>query len=192
MVWPSIVKVLVGAWALPSAVLGMASQRPFALAPTEELDNSTAPFVFNSLSSLLLQWPNSYHPNGHSIIPATIAPFSPLYHARKSAVVPPPSPEWFAFDPEMSNAIMAPRSGPTYLSTYRTTKSVKVLYFDGMSAALGGSGWLDTQEVLVKGKGSSDEDDWRLWFDDYGRLQRLCKWGVQRGIEGFVRMNTGL
>ncbi|KZP03670.1 hypothetical protein FIBSPDRAFT_844726 [Athelia psychrophila] len=156
-------------------------------------NHSTAPFIFNSLSSLLQLWPNTYHQNGHAIVPGILQPFTLLYHARKDTN-PPQSPEWFAFDPEMSHTIMVLRSGPTYLTTYRTTKPVRVLYFDGMSAALGGLGWMDTQEVLLRGagaKGTSWEKDEIRWMDDYDRAQKLCKWASSRNIEGFVRMNAG-
>lgn len=175
-------------------VLAQAEQTPFMLSTlrTELVANSTAPFIFNSLSSLLQLWPNIYHHNGHTIIPGTLKPFTLLYHARKDTD-PPPSPEWFAFDAEMSHTIMVLRGGPTYLTTYRTTKHAKVLYFDGMSAAWG-TGWMDSQEVLLRGasaKGMKDKDEYR-WMDDWGRAQKLCDWASSKNIEGFVRMNAGL
>ncbi|KAJ3919203.1 hypothetical protein F5877DRAFT_11945, partial [Lentinula edodes] len=155
--------------------------------------NSTAPYLFNDLYSLLIHWPNTFHPNGHTIIPGVIEPYTLLYHARKDAQIPPPSPEWLAFDPEMSYAVMATKiPGPTYMYTYRTTKLVKVLYFNGMSAAWG-EGWLDTQYSVLTGKGKTNgsrNNEVSLW-DDYGRAKGLCQWGKQRDIEGIVRMNAG-
>ncbi|KZP03671.1 hypothetical protein FIBSPDRAFT_941396 [Athelia psychrophila] len=156
-------------------------------------NHSTAPFIFNSLSSLLQLWPNTYHQNGHTIVPGTLQPFTLLYHARKDTA-PPPSPEWFAFDPEMSHTLMVLFSGPTYLTTYRTTKPTRVLYFDGMSAAWGNLGWMDTQEALLRGadaNGTSQDKDKISWVDDYKRAKKLCKWASSRNIEGFVRMNAG-
>lgn len=175
------------------------SQLPFSLEPNQTaIDvlssanaSESAPFIFNTLSSLLKQWPNTFHPNGHTMIPGTLAPFTLLYHARKDTLLPPPSPEWFAFDSEMSYAIIIPRSGPSYLSTYRTVRPTKILYFDGMSAAWG-AGWLDTQEVLIRGKGDKDTDGGVNWHDDYGRAEKLCEWSKTRGVDGFVRMNVGL
>ncbi|KAJ3932628.1 MAG: hypothetical protein NXY57DRAFT_95523 [Lentinula lateritia] len=158
-----------------------------------DLNNSTAPYIFNDLYSLLIQWPNTFHPNGHTIIPGVIEPYTLLYHARKDAQTPPPSPEWLAFDPEMSYAVMATKiPGPTYMYTYRTTKLAKVLYFNGMSAAWG-EGWLDTQYSVLTGKGKTNgsrNNEVSLW-DDYGRAKGLCQWGKQRDIEGIVRMNAG-
>ncbi|GAW07585.1 protein [Lentinula edodes] len=158
-----------------------------------DLNNSTAPYLFNDLYSLLIHWPNTFHPNGHTIIPGVIEPYTLLYHARKDAQIPPPSPEWLAFDPEMSYAVMATKiPGPTYMYTYRTTKLVKVLYFNGMSAAWG-EGWLDTQYSVLTGKGKTNgsrNNEVSLW-DDYGRAKGLCQWGKQRDIEGIVRMNAG-
>lgn len=154
------------------------------------LDNSTAPFIFNSLSSLLTQWPNTYHPNGHTIIPGVLEPYTLLYHARKDARVPPPSPEWFAFDPEMSYGIMASRGGTTFLLTYRSIRPARILYFDGMSAALSETGWLDSQEVLIRAaNGTTGEYPAR---DEYTRARKLCAWGEKFGVEGVVRMNSGL
>lgn len=163
-----------------------------ALSLDSYTEGSTASFVFNSLSSLLAVWPNTYHQNGHTIIPGTLAPFTLLYHARKDTTNPPPSPEWFAFDPEMSYAIMARRNGPTYLSTFRSVRPTRVIYFDGMSAAWGSTGWLDTQEVLLRGKGKNGTDDDINWNADYSRARRLCEWAATRNVEGFVRMNVGL
>ncbi|KAL1665717.1 hypothetical protein GGF50DRAFT_126229 [Schizophyllum commune] len=149
-----------------------------------------APFIFNELSSLLAQWPNTWHPNGHSIIPGVISPHTTLYHARKDDITPTPSPEWLAFDAEMSYAVMASKSpGPTYLRTYRTTRGARVLYFNGMSAAWG-PGWLDTQHAVMAGKGLANATQ-PAWWDDYGRAQGLCEWGAPRGVEGIMRMNGG-
>jgi hypothetical protein len=62
---------------------------------------SEAPHYFASLYSLLQQWPNTFFPNGHSIVPCSIPPFTRLFHGRKDGDVP-PSPEWVAFDMQVS------------------------------------------------------------------------------------------
>ncbi|CCM03688.1 uncharacterized protein FIBRA_05832 [Fibroporia radiculosa] len=153
-------------------------------------DNLTAPFIFNSLASLLIQWPNTYHGNGHTIIPGIIKPYTLLYHARKDANLP-PSPEWFAFDPEMSFGIMGGRGGSTFMSTYRTVRPARVVYFDGMSAALSDLGWLDSQEVFLAGRGRANESDQYPSRDEYTRITKLCKWAETVDLDGFVRMNAG-
>ncbi|KAJ3730595.1 hypothetical protein C8R42DRAFT_12225 [Lentinula raphanica] len=158
-----------------------------------DLSNSTAPYIFNELYSLLIHWPNNFHSNGHTIVPGILEPYTLLYHARKDTANPPPSPEWLAFDPEMSYAVMATKiPGPTYMYTYRTTRPAKILYFNGMSAAWG-EGWLDTQYTVITGMGKTNgsrNNDVSLW-DDYGRAKGLCEWGQHRGFEGIVRMNAG-
>ncbi|KAJ7261365.1 hypothetical protein B0H12DRAFT_1106458 [Mycena haematopus] len=131
---------------------------------------SAASFIFNSLSGLLTQWPNTVHGTGHSIVPGLLQPFTLLYHARQDSQSPPPSPEWLAWDPEMSYAIM-------------------VIYLDGMSAAWG-PGWLDSQHMFIYGMSANGSKDTN-WWDDYGRARHLCEWAKSRNVEGFVRMNAG-
>lgn len=57
----------------------------------------TAPFVFDSVYSLLKQWPSSYAPNGHSVVPAKIPPNTLLYHVNPVHGIPEKS-SFFAFD----------------------------------------------------------------------------------------------
>lgn len=101
---------------LPSFIL--AFQTPFRLEHSSGSDHqlaahanlngfanvSTGNFIFNDLASLLQQLPNSIRPSGHVICPTIIRVHTPLYHARTGSVAP-PSPEWLAFEPEMSYAI---------------------------------------------------------------------------------------
>ncbi|OCH84223.1 hypothetical protein OBBRIDRAFT_786425 [Obba rivulosa] len=175
--------------ACSSPVLSLSSQ--ITLSKSLDVDNTTAPYVFNSLASLLTQWPNTYHPNGHTIIPGVLEPFTLLYHARKDARTAPSSPEWFAFDPEMSYGIMARVDGQTFMFTYQNIRPIKIVYFDGMSAALSNSsGWLDSQEILIRGKGRNGSEVFNPW-DEYDRAESLCEWGNPFGVEGYVRMNAG-
>jgi hypothetical protein len=58
---------------------------------------SAAPHYFSSLYGLLQQWPNTFFPNGHSIVPCEVPAFTKLYHGRLDGDIP-PSPEWVAFD----------------------------------------------------------------------------------------------
>ncbi|CAK5279371.1 unnamed protein product [Mycena citricolor] len=153
-----------------------------------ESQSTHAPYIFNGLAGLLTQWSNTLHPNGHSIVPGTLHPFTTLYHAREDPDFP-PSPEWLAWDPEMSFGIMAPRAGETHLLTFRTTAEANVVYFDGMSAAWG-PGWLDSQHMFIYGAKEGREKDIRL-FDDYERADRLCEWAKLWDIDGIVRMNAG-
>ena len=56
-----------------------------------------SPFIFDSIYSLLKQWPSTYSPNGHSVVVATIPAHIPLYHAKVYAG-PPKTPTFYAFD----------------------------------------------------------------------------------------------
>ncbi len=56
-----------------------------------------APFIFDSIYALAKQWPNTYAPNGHSILPVTFPIGMPLYHANQNEKTV-KIPTWFAFD----------------------------------------------------------------------------------------------
>lgn len=92
------------------------------------------------------------------------------------------------------------------LWSYVSYRDLRVLYFDGSSAALGDIGVSDAQEVFIARRGGVVGG--HGWFDDYTRLKSLCAWAKVRqtdeldvmsthssfkgkGIDGFVRMNTG-
>lgn len=161
--------------------------------------SSAAPHHFHSIHSLLQQWPNTFFPNGHTLAPGTIPAFTKLYHGRMDAE-PPPSPEWLAFDLDMSYGIMG-SSWNSHMLTYQTTRPVKALYFDGESAALMGTGQLDSQMLHIYGNTSGPDSRGRfgggLW-PEYARAIGLCQWldeaGLGRlgwGFEAVVRMNAG-
>lgn len=117
--------------------------------------SSPAPYIFSSLSGLLQQWPNTFFPNGHTITACEIPRNSLFYHGRHDADDP-PSPEWLAFDIEMSYGIMGSMPDSRII-TYRTTRPVKCLYFDGMSASLMGSG-TEAQMTFLYGDSDSVPD----------------------------------
>ncbi|RDW89704.1 hypothetical protein BP6252_01736 [Coleophoma cylindrospora] len=160
--------------------------------------SSSAPHYFASVYGLLQQWPNTFFPNGHSIAPCEIAPFTKLYHGRLDAEEP-PSPEWVAFDVEMAYGIMGSFRN-SHMLTYQTTRPMKCIYFDGESATLMGSGQMDTQMLHLYGNvsGPSNGERFRGLFDEYARATGLCDWihekklgGSGWGFEGVVRMNAG-
>jgi hypothetical protein len=162
---------------------------------------SASPHIFSSLRSLLQQWPNTFFPNGHSIVPCEVPAYTNLYHARQDNQIP-PDPEWFAFDIEMSYGIMGSARN-SHMLTYQSVKPIKCLYFDGMSAALMGTGQLDSQMVFLYGNttGPPPPGLGRPGFgifDELARARGLCKWvqdnglgGLGWGVEGMVRMNAG-
>ncbi|KAE8441081.1 hypothetical protein EG329_005876 [Mollisiaceae sp. DMI_Dod_QoI] len=158
--------------------------------------SSEAPHYFASVCGLLQQWSNTFFPNGHSIVPCEIPPFTKLYHGRMDGDVP-PSPEWFA---GMSYGIMG-GSRNSHMLTYQTTRRVKCIYFDGESATLFGAGQLDTQMLHVWGNISGParpDNGFRGLWEEYARAAGLCDWfreqnlgGPGWGYEGIVRMNAG-
>ena len=73
--------------------------------------------------------------------------------------------------------------GKCYLHTYVTTRPLRLAYFDGSSAAkVVLSGAMDTQDLLIWGKARPD----MIWNEEV-RIQKLCEWGEQFKLDGFVR-----
>jgi hypothetical protein len=157
--------------------------------------SSAAPHLFHSTFSLLQQVPNTVFPNGHTIASLVVPQYTLLYHARRDAETP-ASPEWVAFDSDMSYGIMGGHRN-VWMWSFQTTRPIKALYFDGESGNLQGLGQFDTQMLMLYGNatGPDDQDDLEL---EYVRARGLCNWledaglrGKDWGFEGIVRMNAG-
>ena len=108
-----------------------------------------------------------------------------MYHGRGLASVP-ERPDWLAFDFE--HAFMFARGSNGHVLTFAATRPLKLLYFDGSSAAKVMDGSLDSQEVVMfrgvrGGNGRNGEQE---------KIQMLCEWGKPLGIDGFVRMEFHL
>jgi hypothetical protein len=114
--------------------------------------SSSAPYIFSSVSGLLEQWSNTFFPNGHTISACEIPKHTLFYHGRIDTSDP-PSPEWLAFDIEMSYGIMG-NDVDSRILTYRTTRAVQCIYFDGTSASLMGSG-TEAQMTFLYGNSES-------------------------------------
>lgn len=163
--------------------------------------SSPAPHAFASVATLLHQWSNTIFPNGHTIAAVEIPAYTLLYHgliSPEEAHPEPPSPEWLAFDLEMSYGIMGSDRN-SFLLTYQTTRPVKALYFDGESATLVGMGQMDTQMLHIFGNVSGPPGGGFMGLgEEYLRAHGLCDWleeaglrGSGWGFEGIVRMNAG-
>ena len=87
--------------------------------------------------------------------------------------------EWVATNPE--HAFYFCR-GSCHLHTYVTTRPLRLVYFDGASAAKVMSGALDSQDIVLWGKARPD----KVW-DESARMKELCEWGEQFKLDGFVR-----
>jgi hypothetical protein len=129
---------------------------------------------------------------GHTIVLSTIPVGTLLYHGTYKREVP-SKPGWIAMDPEHS--YMFCQSQPTgaradtdqkpagcWHLTLTTTRPLKVLYFDGSSAANMEGGPMDSQDILLWGE---IKPEWT--FQERKRIDELCKWGKELGLDGFVR-----
>lgn len=120
-------------------------------------------------------------------MPGTVPIGTYLYHARNRRRVP-TIPDWVAMNPEESTFFcMGPAENGCWHLTLVMTRPLKVLYFDGSSAAKLDSGTMDTQDVLTWGKGLLD----KTWMEQE-RIAALCEWGNQYRVDGFIRMEMDL
>ncbi|KAG2356994.1 hypothetical protein BDR07DRAFT_1421499 [Suillus spraguei] len=145
--------------------------------------NETGHFIFETVNSLLQHWPNTRYRNGHTMVPGVIPKGTLLYHGAVNDTIP-TVPEWTATDPEHSILFCrgSPDTGCWHL-TLAATRPLKVLYFDGTSAAHTINGTLDTQDIIAWGE---LRPDWGLKEDQ--RIEDLCKWGAPYAVDGYVRM----
>ena len=108
-----------------------------------------------------------------------------LYHGTRKHEIP-KIPEWTATDPDHAFPFSRPRDKSSefggYFLTLVATRPLRVLYFDGSSAANMWGGSLDTQDTLIWGGPQLNRtlDEWR-------RAQDICEWGKKYDIDGFVR-----
>ncbi|KAH8927445.1 hypothetical protein BT69DRAFT_1347329 [Atractiella rhizophila] len=141
-------------------------------------EDDTSAFAFDTISNLLQHWGNTRLRNGHNIVPGVLKPGTLLYHGAPNTTKP-TGPEWFAFSPEHSTGFA--RLG--WHLTISLERPVRILYFDGASAAKMPYGSMDTQDLVAWGEVTSDR-----FFDEQRRLKDLCSWGEKWMVEAFVRM----
>ncbi|KAF9236704.1 hypothetical protein BU15DRAFT_76664 [Melanogaster broomeanus] len=142
--------------------------------------NATGHLVFETVNSLLQHWPNTRLRNGHTIVPGTIPEGTLLYHGTNRNELP-PGPDWTSVDPEHSLFFCSDETGRgCWHLTLVTTRPLKVVYFDGTSAANTMWGSLDTQDLIAWGMSQPS----RI-FDERGRIKDLCQWGKDIGCRWF-------
>ncbi|CAE6406913.1 unnamed protein product [Rhizoctonia solani] len=152
-------------------------KRPWDAPPADDsYDNQ----IFFRLATLLQHWPNTRYPSGASIVPGAIPIGTTLYHGRSSTEIP-SRPDWLAFDPEHSALFTRGSNGRLF--TFVATRPLRVLYFDGSSAAKLTSGAADTQDLLAWGHIGN-----QTFGEEQALINDLCKWGKPLGIDGYVRM----
>ncbi|KAJ7262772.1 hypothetical protein B0H12DRAFT_1012597 [Mycena haematopus] len=143
--------------------------------------NATGHLVFDTVSSLLQHWPNTKHHNGHTIVTGTIPTGTLLYHGRNDPNIP-SAREWAATDSEFARIFCySDTSVSCWLLTLVVTRPLRLLYFDGSSAAKRPEGPMDTQDLFTWGA-VRPERATRAW--EYKRLDRLCD---TLGFDGYVR-----
>ena len=88
--------------------------------------------------------------------------------------------DWLATDPEHAFNFC---HGRCYLNTYVATRSLRLAYFDGSSAAkVIPSGVMDMQDIVIWGEVRPD-----MTWNETVRIRDLCKWGERFKLDGFVR-----
>ncbi|KAH7345594.1 hypothetical protein B0J17DRAFT_43963 [Rhizoctonia solani] len=162
------------AQAIPSQLNG---QRLWDAPPADDsYDNQ----IFFRLATLLQHWPNTRYPSGASVVPGIIPVGTTLYHGWSDGELP-STPEWLAFDPEHS--VVYTRGPNGHLFTFVTIRPLRILYFDGSSAAKITSGATDTQNFLAWGHTGNQS-----FPEELDLVVDLCNWGKPFGIDGYVRM----
>jgi hypothetical protein len=116
-------------------------------------------------------------------VPASIPTGTILYHGRNDDRVP-DVPDWLAFDFE--HAYLFSRS-PAYVISLQAKRNLRLLYFDGSSAAKMKDGPMDSQDIITWGRPQPDK-----CHLERERIKILCDWGKPLGLDGFVRMEFHL
>jgi hypothetical protein len=71
--------------------------------------------------------------------------------------------------------------------TAQAKRDLRLVYFDGLSAAKMKDGPLDSQDVIAWGRPQPDK-----YFSERERIESLCDWGRPLGLDGFIRMEVDL
>ncbi|KAG0697383.1 hypothetical protein DFH29DRAFT_878735 [Suillus ampliporus] len=144
-------------------------------------ENATGNLIFDTVNSFLQHWPNTRY--RHNIVPGVVPIGTLLYHGTPLDTIP-TEPDWIATDPE--HAILFAghdaRDGGGWLLTLAATRPLKVLYFDGSSAAKAMNGTMDVQFLVAWGDSIPER------VSDSEVIKVLCTWGKKFGIDGFARM----
>src|SRR5712671_29313 len=120
---------------------------------------------------------------GHSILPAIIPTGTILYHGRRDGRVPDMS-DWLAFDFEHAALFC---NNPCYVISFQAKRDLRLLYFDGSSAAKMKGGPMDSQDIVAWRSLQPDK-----YISERERINALCDWGRPFGLDGFVRMEFHL
>ncbi|KAJ4387601.1 hypothetical protein N0V93_008197 [Gnomoniopsis smithogilvyi] len=81
-----------------------------------------------------------------------------------------------------------------YLRTYQASRDLNLLYFDGMSAAKGCLGTVDTQDLvmrMINGTSPCDQFFVDIMIHDIARVSEICDIITPLGYDGLLRMEVG-
>ncbi|KAG1883302.1 hypothetical protein F4604DRAFT_1879022 [Suillus subluteus] len=123
--------------------------------------NATGHLVFETANSLLQHWANTRYRIGHTIVPGTIPPSSGPHL--------PTTLDWVAVEPDHSLIFCrgSIETGCWHL-TLTVTRPMKVLYFDGNSAANLPEGTMDTQDLVAWSEMKPE------WLDNEEQRIMIC------------------
>ncbi|KAK3904463.1 hypothetical protein C8A05DRAFT_42452 [Staphylotrichum tortipilum] len=113
MVQPSVLRqaaTCLTALATLSSASSLPPSIPTGFGPSKAAAKENAFQIFNAIHSAMRQWGSSRHHNGMSLFLATIPPGVILHHGTHSPI-PPPGPEWLAFDIEHAELFAHPARG---------------------------------------------------------------------------------
>lgn len=176
--------------------------------------------IFNAIHSATRLWGSSLNHNGVAMIPATVPQGTLLYHGTHFEDPSQPAGfEWLAFQPEHSEPFgyswhSAPRGSKRgmvaeqrplteeedngdikgYLRTYLTARPLSLLYLDGMSAAKGCLGPMDTADLVLRLLNRTTTCDTTMpdiMAQEVVRLAELCAFLQPLGYDGVLRMEAG-
>ena len=116
-------------------------------------------------------------------MPATIPTGTILYHGRGDDRVP-DAPDWVTLDVDHASLF---GTMPCYMISLQAKRDLRLLYFDGSSAAKMKGGPMDSQDIVAWGKLQPDK-----FISEQERIRALCDWGRPFGLDGFVRMEFDL
>lgn len=207
--------------------------------PSAEIARLRAPKIFNAVNNAMRQFGSSLHHNGMSFFLATVPEGVLLHHGNASPLSPSqpdwlafeiehaenfargrwgsgPGRSRGGSPARRSQTVLEPVNEDDdddeshgYLHVYRTTRSMRYIYVDGMGAGKTSMGTLDSQDLILRSKRPEDDAEPARWPQDHegdhppkgpggggpmGERQRaidLCELVQKWGLDGIIRMEAG-
>ena len=74
-----------------------------------------------------------------------------------------------------------------YVISFQAKRDLRLVYFDGLSAAKVKDGPIDSQDIIAWGRLRPDKHN-----SERERIETLCEWGRPLGLDGFIRLEFSL